>query len=143
MTMEHVISGSKLNGRVSQALITIIACIALALAAVGLYAVTAHAVAQRTHEIGLRMALGARSSQVMTLVLKQATRQLAFGLIMGVLGTATWQWSLGDSTQRYRMTDPIVLMMVAVLIIAVGFVACWWPARRATSVDAVLALRCD
>lgn len=143
MTMEQVISESKLNGRVSQALITIIACIALLLAAVGLYAVTAHAVAQRTQEIGIRMALGARSPQVMTLVLKQAARQLGLGLIMGVLGTVAWQWLFGDSSQRYRMTDPIGLVIVAVLIIAVGLVACLWPVRRATSLDPVLALRCE
>ncbi|MBA2355613.1 MAG: FtsX-like permease family protein [Acidobacteria bacterium] len=140
-TMDRVVSESRLNGWVSQALVTVIACIALGLSVIGLYAVTAHAVAQRTREIGIRMALGARPRQVMRLVLQRAVRQLGLGLLAGIACTAAWERLLEDPTQRYRMTDPVVLMMIAVLVIVVAFAACLWPARRASWLEPVVALR--
>ena len=140
-TMEQVISESRLNGRVSQALVTIIACIALALSALGLYAVTAHAIVQRTHEIGVRIALGARPRQIMTLVVRRVMRQLGAGLLVGALCTAVWERTLGSSTQGHKMTDPLVLIMVATLVVGVAVVACFWPVRRATRLDPIAALR--
>ena len=141
LTMGQVISRSKMNGRVSQLLVTTIALIAFGLAAVGLYAVTAHGVAQRTHEIGIRMALGARGRQITALVLRGAMRQLWLGLIVGALLTAAWERLLGDPTQRYRMTDPIVLALVALLVFVVAALTCVWAARHATQLDPVAALR--
>src|SRR5207247_6950666 len=105
-TMEQVISESRLNGRVSQALVTIIACIALALSARGLYAVTAHAIVQRTHEIGVRIALGARPRQIMTLVVRRVMRQLGAGLLVGALCTAVWGRTVGRTAQSHALSDP-------------------------------------
>jgi putative ABC transport system permease protein len=143
MTMDAVIGAVTLNGRVSQALITIIACIALGLSMVGLHAVTAHAVAQRTREIGIRTALGARPRQLVAMVLVSALRRLVLGLLVGIGCTVVWERLLGDPTQRYRMTDPAVLGMVTVLVVAVALIACIWPARRASSLEPVMALRCE
>ena len=141
MSMERVISESQLSSRVSQALITVIACIALALSVVGLYAVTAHGVAQRTRELGIRMALGARSRQLINMVLKRSMRQLGYGLIAGIGCTVAWERLLGDPTQPHRITDPLVLVATCGVVVACALLASLWPARRASWLDPVAALR--
>jgi predicted permease len=142
-TMDEVMSESMLNGRVSQALVTTITGIALALSALGLYAVTTHAVAHRTFEIGVRMALGAQRRQVVTLVLRRAVAQLLIGLCVGIACTALWERLFGDPTSPYPMTDPLVLSAVIVLAVLVALAACFWPARRAAQLDPVVALRVE
>jgi predicted permease len=143
LTMDQVISESTLNGRVSNGLITAIAMIALGLAVVGLYAVTAHAVVQRRREIGVRTALGARPAGVMTMVLTGALKQLGPGLLLGVAGIFAWQRLLGDPSQQYRLTDPATLGIVIAAVVGVSAAACAVPARRAALSDPVAALRRD
>ena len=117
--------------------------VGLLLGAVGLYAVTAFSVAQRTQEIGVRMALGARASAVVWLFVKRAALPLGVGLCVGLAGA----WALGRLLQRFLIqtnpTDPTVLVGIAVLLMTVSFAAAFFPAQRATRVDPVAALRCD
>ena len=141
MTMEQLVNASRMNGRVSQALVTIIACIALLLSIVGLHAVTGHAVAQRTREIGIRIALGARARQVETLILRRALMQLGIGLLAGVACTFLWEYLFGDPSQPTRMTDPLPLASVGILVTLVALGACLRLARRASNLQPVAALR--
>jgi putative ABC transport system permease protein len=141
MSMERVISESQLNGRVSQVLITVIACIALALSVVGVYAVTAHGVAQRTRELGIRMALGAKPPQLITMVLKRSMKQLVYGVIAGIGCAVAWERLLGDPAQPHRITDPLVLALTCGVVVLSALLASLWPARRASWLDPVAALR--
>ena len=117
------------------------AVIALALSAIGLYAVTAYSVTQRTAELGVRMALGAQPAQVMWLVLRRALVQLAIGLPLGLAGAFGVGRLLQTLLVQTSAHDPATIGSIAVLMIAVSLVACMWPARRATQLDPVSALR--
>jgi predicted permease len=114
---------------------------ALLLAAVGLYAVLAYAVRQRTCEFGVRMALGARASDVRSLVLGQGLVLVGTGLALGL--PLAWAFARLLSARLYRVGafDLPTLAAVAAALVAVGLVACWWPARRAARVDPLVALR--
>ena len=144
-TMDQVVSESRWNPRVSQGLMTVIAIIGLLLSAVGLYAVNAYAVVQRTREIGIRMALGANRTHVLWLVLRRALFQLAFGLAFGFMGAILWdrRWETpaAPSALRFWMTDPVVLIPVAALLTAVAVAAGFFPAWRAARVNPTVALR--
>lgn len=115
---------------------TIFACVALALSAVGLYAITAYSVTQRTQEIGVRMALGAQARQVNWLVLRRAIAHLGIGLTLGLPGAIAVGRLL-----PFASRDPITLASVVAVLVLVSLVACVWPARRATRLDPVQALR--
>jgi predicted permease len=144
MPMEEALSGSQWNGRLSSMMINVIACIALGLAAIGLYAVSNYGVAQRTREIGIRMALGSQPRQVAWLVLRRALTQLGVGLLAGVGCTALWgRLFLGEATSpdAYTLTDPWTLIVVSATIAAVAAVACLAPVRRATRLDPIAVLR--
>jgi hypothetical protein len=122
--------------RVFGTMFTIFACIGLIMAAVGLYAVTAYSVKQRTQEIGIRMALGARAPHVWWLVLRRATVQLVIGLTVGlpgalIVGRLPWM----DSA------DPLILISILLAVLIVTGVASFLPAHRATHVDPLGALR--
>jgi ABC-type antimicrobial peptide transport system permease subunit len=124
---------------------TIFALIALTLSAVGLYAVTAYAVSQRTQEIGLRMALGAQGNEVAWLFLRRSFIQLAIGLTLGVAG-AFGVGALFSSTNLLVQTsgrDPITIGGIALVLAIVAVAASVLPARRATRLDPMLALRRD
>jgi putative ABC transport system permease protein len=117
------------------------ALIALMMASVGLYAVIAHATASRTQEIGVRMALGANAGNIMMLVMKRGLGQIIAGLVLG-LGAAIPVTRLVASLPiGVSPFDPIIFLVVASVLAAVGLVACWLPARRAASLDPVKAIR--
>jgi predicted permease len=141
MTMSQVIEEAQWNGRVSHRLITMLTIIALALAVVGLYAVTAHAVGLRTQEIGVRMALGARSGQVRMLILRRAILQVAIGLGFGIVGTVAWSRAFSSGQADLSVASIGVIAPIAALLAVVTFPACLVPARRATRLDPVAALR--
>jgi predicted permease len=144
-TMDQVVNDSRWNARISQELITAIAAIGLLLSAVGLYAVTTFAVAQRTREIGVRIALGAQRAQVLWLVLRRVVFQLALGLGVGVICVIGWDRQLPDdpTVNVHHLTDPMVLAPVATLLAIVTLAAAAVPARRATRLDPVAALRIE
>jgi len=119
----------------------IFAAIALVLSAVGLYAVTAYSVAQRTPEIGVRMALGAEGRQVMWLVLRRALVQLAVGLPVGIAGAFAVGRLLQSLLVQTSSRDPLTIALIGALMVVVSIAACLWPARKATRLDPAVALR--
>ena len=115
--------------------------LALLLAALGIYGVIAWSVAQRTREIGIRLALGAQRRDVLTLVLKQGLKLVLLGVVIGVpLSLAVTQLMKG-LLFGLSTTDPVALSVVTVLVMIVALLACYIPARRATKVDPVVSLR--
>jgi predicted permease len=128
-------------------LLAAFAGIALLLAAVGIYGVMAHTVAQRTHEIGLRVALGAQPAQVRALVLRQAATLVATGVAIGLAAAIALQEILDVSLQNLfygeRMSQPVLLVGVAVAVTITALIATWIPARRATKVEPTVALRSE
>src|SRR5262245_3245854 len=117
--------------------------LALLLASVGLYGVMSFVVTQRTHEIGVRIALGARRTDVIRLFLKQGLRLISIGIFFGLLGGAAISRLLIAVLVDLSPFDPLAFGGVAVLLILIGLLACWIPARRATRVDPMVALRCE
>jgi putative ABC transport system permease protein len=139
-TMVQALRDAQWNGRLSAMLILVLTVIAVGLATAGLYAVTAYGVSQRTHEIGLRMALGARTAQVAGLIARRVAVQLAIGLMAGVLCTMLWDRTFSGGP-GIRVTDPPSLMIVAAVLIGLAAIACWAPIRRATRLEPLNALR--
>jgi predicted permease len=144
-TMDQNLAQQRWPFRVFGTMFAIFAGIALMLSAVGLYAVTAYSVTQRTPEVGVRMALGAQSTQVMALFLRRAFIQLGIGLSLGVAG-AFGVGKIFESADLLIQTsaqDPITIGSIASLLAVVSLAACIWPARKATELDPVVALRHD
>jgi putative ABC transport system permease protein len=142
-TMQQVIQDVGWNGRLSSALLNVLAAIALGLSMVGLYAVTAHAASRRAREIGLRMALGAQPHQVRRLLLRRVLWQLSLGFLVGVASTAVWARFFSTGQAGVSVTDPRSLAIVAVVLVAVATLATLVPVRRATHIDPVVAIRND
>ena len=115
--------------------------LALILACIGLYGVTAYAVAQRTHEIGIRMALGAERTKILTLVLRSALVQLAWGMAIGIPVALAGGRVLANQLYAVKNYDPVTIGLAAVVLITCAFLAAAVPARRASGVDPLVALR--
>ena len=139
-TLDESLAQQRWPFRIFGTMFAMFAAIALVLSAVGLYAITAYSVAQRTQEIGVRMALGAQATQVWWLVIRRSLVQLAVGLVIGVAG-AFGVGALLRSIVQGSANDPLTLAAIAVLLVGVSLAACFWPARRATRLDPVSALR--
>jgi len=122
-------------------LFSIFAGIALVLASVGLYAVIAQSVSQRTQEIGLRMAMGASARNILRMVFRQGMLQLAIGLLVGIAGAVGLTRFLSSLLVLVSPTDPVTFALVAVVLGAAAALGCFIPARRATRVDPLVALR--
>jgi predicted permease len=142
-TMEQAFAQSRWPYRVFGTLFTIFAIIALVLSAVGIYAVTAYSVTQRTQEIGVRMALGAQPNQVSWLILRQGLLQLVIGLTLGTAGALGAAPVLGALLVQIKPHDPATLAAIALVFTVVTVVACLIPARRATRLDPLAALRVE
>lgn len=140
-TMADVVRNAQWNGRVAQRLILLITFIAIALSTVGLYAVTAHGVAQRRQEIGVRMALGAQPRQVVFVVARRALRQLVLGLGAGIVCTLAWQRMFSTDRIDLSIMEPGALGSIAATLAAAALIACYIPARRAIRIDPVTAIR--
>ena len=117
--------------------------LALALASIGLYGVMAFIISQRTREIGIRMALGAQRRDVITLFLRQGGKLIAIGVLIGLAGGAAISSLLAIALVDISQFDPLAFGVAAAFMIGVALLACWLPARRATKVDPLIALRCE
>jgi predicted permease len=140
-TMDQLMAQQRWPFRVFGSMFAVFAVIALVLSAVGLYAVTAYSVTQRTAEIGVRMALGAQPDDVMWLVLRRSLVQLGIGLPIGVAGAFGVGRLLQSVLVQTSTRDPLTIGSIAALMVLVSIAACLWPARRAMQLDPVTALR--
>jgi len=142
-TMEQVVSSSLAQNRVKTVLLGIFAALALVLAAVGVYGLVSFSVAQRTHEIGIRIALGARRVEVLAMIIRQGMKLIAIGLAVGLGGAFASSRLLADQVYKVSVVDPLTYIGVPVVLTAVALLANWLPARRATRVDPLAALRSE
>jgi putative ABC transport system permease protein len=140
-TMDQFVADAMAQRRFAMLLIGIFAGLAMLLAAVGLYGVMAYSVTQRTHELGLRMALGAQGSDVLKLVVKQGMTLAGAGLALGVAGALALSRLMKTLLFNVSATDPLIFVVIAATLAAVALLACFLPARRATKVDPMVALR--
>jgi predicted permease len=142
-TMEQITSGSLAERRFTMLVLIIFAGTALLLAAVGIYGVMSYAVTRRTHELGIRVALGSSRREIVGLVLRQGMRLAAIGLAGGLLAAVALTQLMAGLLYGVRPADPATLGAVVLLLGGIALVACYIPARRATAVDPVVALRCE
>jgi predicted permease len=140
-TMDEVISRSTASRRFSLVLVGSFAALALVLAAIGIYAVLAYSVVRRTHEIGVRMALGARGGDVVRLVLGQGLCVAAIGIVFGVAGALGLTRFLRTLLYEVQPTDPLTFAAVLLLLVSIAAAASYLPVRRAMRVDPMVALR--
>jgi putative ABC transport system permease protein len=140
-TLDQVFSASLDQHRFSLVIFGVFGAVALLLAAMGIYGVTSYAVAQRTQEIGIRMALGARMSDVLKLMLSQGMLLTLIGAAVGVAGAFATTRVMSSLLFGVAPTDLATFISVVVVLVGVAFVACYLPARRATKVDPLVALR--
>jgi putative ABC transport system permease protein len=139
--MTEIVSQSVAQRRFSLVLLAFFAAAAVFLAALGLYGVMSYAVAQRTSEIGIRMALGAQQSQVLFLVQRQGMMLMLAGLAIGIAGALLLTRLMTSLLFRVKPSDPFTFAAVAAMLVAVSLLACYLPARRAARVDPLIALR--
>jgi putative ABC transport system permease protein len=142
-TMEQIIDSSMAQQRVSMMVFVVFAVVAVTLAAVGLYGVVAHGVTERTHEIGVRMALGADPGHVLRLIVGQGLVTVGAGLAVGVAGALLLSRTIESLLFGITRTDPATFAAVVALLLGVGLAACGLPAWRATRVDPTAALRAE
>jgi len=129
--------------RFSAVLMATLAAAGLLLAALGLYGVLAYTVGQRTGEIGLRLALGARPRDVLRMVVREGVSLVVMGLALGIAGALALTRLLASSLYEVSPTDPTTFAAVPAVLVAAALLACWLPARRATRIDPMVALRCE
>jgi hypothetical protein len=140
-TVDELLAQQRWLLRVFSVMFAVFAGIALVLAAVGLYAVTAYMVTQYTRDIGVRMVLGAQPGQVIWLFLRRAFIQLGIGLTVGLAGAFAVGQLLQSFLVQISTRDPVTLVSIAGLLVVVALAACIWPARHATRLDPLVALR--
>ena len=140
-TMTEVMAASIAGQRFNMLLLGIFAGVALLLAAVGIYGVISYSVTQRTHEIGIRMALGAQAGDVLKMILGQGLLLASIGVVIGVVGAFALTRLMSSLLFGVTATDPMTFTIVSLLLIAVALAACYIPARRAMRVDPMVALR--
>jgi predicted permease len=142
-TLDEIVAQPRYPWQVFGSLFVIFGAIALVMSAVGIYAITAYTVTQRTQEIGVRMALGARTDQISWLILRAGLVQLVVGLALGLLAAFGVSRVLATLVVQVPATDPVTFVSITLLLTAVTVAACLIPARRATKLDPLVALRVD
>jgi putative ABC transport system permease protein len=141
--MEKLLRGAVAQRRFVMLLLGSLSAIAVTLAMVGIYGVISFSVGERTQEIGIRLALGARASDVMRMVLSQGMRVALVGVVIGVGAAFALTRLLSGLLFEVSPTDPRTFLVVAGLLSSVALLACYIPAHRATKVDPLVALRCE
>ena len=140
-TMEEVIAETLATRRVSMVVLGAFAALALGLACMGIYGVISYLVGQRTHEIGIRMALGAKQRDVLRMVLGEGVRMVTLGVVIGLLAAAGLTRLMANLLFGVSATDPLTFAGVGIILAIVALAACYMPARRAMKVDPIVALR--
>ena len=138
--MEQAIGDKLWRGRLAMLLLGLFAGVAVALACTGIYGAISYSVAQRTGEIGVRMALGARSSEVLSMVLRQGLSVVAVGIAIGLAGSWMLSRTVAGLLYGVKPTDPVTFIAVPLLLIVLSAIACVVPALRASRVDPLTAL---
>jgi putative ABC transport system permease protein len=139
-TMQEIVGKSAGSRRIAMILFTGFAVVALLLAAFGIYGVIAYSVTLRTHEIGVRMALGAQRTDVLRLVIAQGMRQASIGVLLGILGAVALTRVMGSLLFTVRPSDPLTIVIISLIVLAVSLLACYIPARRAAKINPIVAL---
>jgi len=142
-SMEQIVSASLAERRFTMLVLIVFAAGALLLAAIGIYGVMSYAVTRRTHELGIRAALGSSRGEIVALVLREGMKLAAIGMGCGLAAAAALTRLMAGMLYGVRPADPLTLAAVALLLGGIAVAACYLPARRATAVDPVVALRCD
>jgi putative ABC transport system permease protein len=140
-SMDELLGLSLAERQFNMSLLGLFAALAMILVAVGIYGVISYSVNQRTHEIGIRIAVGARRVDVLRLVMGQGVRIAVVGLTAGILGAVALTRLMTNLLFGVAPTDPVTFVVVVLLMMAAVLLACWIPARRATRVDPIIALR--
>jgi ABC-type antimicrobial peptide transport system permease subunit len=140
-TLTSLVDTSTTADRFAMFLLSAFGILALILAAIGMYGVISYSVMQRTPEIGVRIALGARRSQVFVMVLKQGCLLACAGIAIGVVGALAATRLMSRFLYGIHSTDPLTFVAVSVLLMAIALLACYVPARNAMKVDPMIALR--
>jgi len=142
-TMDEMLDASIAQQRMSMLVFGVFATVALLLASIGLYGVVAHGVTERTHEIGVRMALGAERRHVLSLVVRQGLTMAGLGTLVGVIAALALSRLIESLLFHVKPTDPITFVAVVGTLLGVAALACYVPAWRATRVDPTQALRAE
>jgi putative ABC transport system permease protein len=141
--LTHLVKGSVANQRFALNMLVVFSAVALLLATLGIYSVTAFSVAQRTSEIGVRMALGAQQKDVLRMIALQGARLIGIGVILGLAGAIAISRLIASMLYATEVTDPIALGAAPVILSAAAFSACLVSARRAARIDPIVALRAE
>lgn len=141
--MEHVVSQSITQPRFNLFLLGLFSTVALLLSAAGIYGVTAYTVTQRTHELGIRLALGAQVGDVLKMILRQGMAVIGVGLVLGLVAAFGLMRLLRSLLFGVGENDPLTFTAITIVLFVVALPACYIPARRATKVDPLEALRAE
>ena len=142
-TMDEVITNQLASRKFSMLLLGLFALLALVLVAVGIFAVISYSVAQRTHEIGIRVALGAKRGDISRMVVAQGVKLTVIGVAVGIAGALALTRMLSSLLYGVKPTDPVTFIGVTLILTAAALLASYIPARRATKVNPIIALRCN